>query len=83
MNSYLRKQSAGDPSSFEIEKFLKNLVDVAYQASESTSKMRPMVGRASYVDPSLVTTPDAGASAISFMISSIYKAFIISANKNN
>lgn len=60
----------------------KKLVDAAYEACQATAHMKPMVGRASYVDPSLISSPDAGASAISIIISSIYKASLILSNLN-
>lgn len=74
-------QSNGVLSSGELGKLLKKLVDVTYESSSSTAKMKPMVGRASYVDAAIINKPDAGATAISFIVSSIYKAFIIFRNQ--
>ncbi len=45
---------------------LKKLVDVTYEAVESTAKMVPNVGRASYVDSKLIDKPDAGSMGIVF-----------------
>lgn len=70
-------------SPIELEQLIKKLVDIAYEASSLTASMRPMVGRASYVDPSLIKDPDAGATAISIIMSSIYKAIIICKNQQN
>ena len=68
----------GQQDSQDLTKTLKELVDVAYNSAKATANMVPMVGRASYVDPKLITKPDAGASAVSSVFSSIYKAFISS-----
>lgn len=68
--------------SFETEKLLQKLVDVANKSAESTAKMRPRVGRASYVNLSLINQPDAGAFAISSIQSSIYKSFLAFKSQN-
>ena len=56
---------------------LKNLAGVTFKSAEETAHMKPRVGRASYVDSRLINKPDAGASGISNMINSIYKAFLM------
>lgn len=61
----------------ETKVVFKQMVDISYNSAESTAKMRPRVGRASYVDTSLINTPDAGAFAISSVFTSIYKAFLM------
>lgn len=79
IKSYINEFKSSDQSqSVEQTKlFLKNLVDVTYKAAESTAKMVPRVGRASYIDASLINKPDAGSTGVSSMISSIYKAYLI------
>ena len=67
---------------FEIENFLKMLVDVAYKSAISTASMKPRVGRASYVDASSINQPDAGATGISSIFSSIYKSYLIFKSDN-
>lgn len=66
----------GDLKSFDTKSLLKKIVDLVYDSAQSTAKMQPRVGRASYVDPSLISSPDAGAYAISSIFTSIYQAFI-------
>lgn len=85
LNVFLSQKinNSSSSTSIELEKLLKELVDVAYTASVATAKMRPQVGRASYVDPSLISKPDAGATAISYIISSVYKSFIMYENQNS
>ena len=64
-----------DPAGFLMASFLGELEDATKNAVESTSKMQPRVGRASYVDASIIKTPDAGATAIGIIISSIKSSF--------
>ena len=61
---------------FNANEVVKQMVDISYQSAHSTAKMIPKVGRASYVDASLINKPDAGAFAMSSLFSSIYKAFL-------
>jgi dihydroxyacetone kinase len=63
-------------TSVEIDKLLKSLVDVGHKSAQSTAHMKPAVGRASYVDASSIKTPDAGATAVSLIVSSIYKSYL-------
>ncbi len=56
--------------------FLKLIDDKTLAAAESTSKMVPAVGRASYVDANSVSTPDPGAMAISSTFNSVYKRYL-------
>ena len=72
INFYLKSE---DVSSFEISKFMSNLSDVADKSAKSTSTMTPRVGRASYVDASVINSPDAGATAIASIIASIKESF--------
>ena len=64
-----------DSTRFEMSNFLKTLDDVTQKSAESTARMKPRVGRASYVDASIIKSPDAGATAISRIISSIAESF--------
>lgn len=81
LSNYLNNYIGMNGSDRLEEKILlKNLVDVTYEAAQTTAKMKPRVGRASYVDSATIKTPDAGALAISSIISSLYKAFIIFVN---
>jgi dihydroxyacetone kinase len=68
--------------SFETGNFLKSLVDVAYKSAASTASMKPRVGRASYVDANSINQPDAGATGISSICSSIYKSYLIFKSEN-
>jgi dihydroxyacetone kinase len=79
INSELSKLNSDSSyqKSFGTENFLKILVDVAYKSALSTASMKPRVGRASYVDASSINQPDAGASGISSICSSIYKSYLI------
>lgn len=78
LSEYAKQQMATfHESSLDLSVLLKAMVDVADRACRATSTMRPMVGRASYVDPSLVNTPDAGATAVTIVISSIYRSFLL------
>ena len=62
-----------DTVNFDI--FLKNLLDITEKSTASTAKMIPRVGRASYVDASIINSPDAGATAILTIIRSIVHKF--------
>lgn len=55
---------------------IKEIVNITYLSAQKTSNMIPKVGRASYVDPSTIKTPDPGAMAINHAFCSIYKAFL-------
>ena len=68
-----------DPK-FNINNVLKEIVNVSYDSAHATAKMIPKVGRASYVDVTLINKPDAGAFAMSSVFSSIYKAFLKASN---
>ena len=57
--------------------YLKQLVDVTYKAVEATAHMVPRVGRASYVDASLIHEPDAGSAGVGSIVYSIYKAYLM------
>lgn len=70
LNSYETKK-------MDSKTLLKEIVDLVYDSAQSTAKMQPRVGRASYVDPSLINSPDAGAFAISSVLTSIYKAYLM------
>ena len=60
----------------DTKSLLKKIVDLVYDSAQSTAKMQPRVGRASYVDQSLISSPDAGAFAISSILTSVYQVFI-------
>lgn len=75
LNDYV--SSIGQANQGSTKEFLKNLVDVTHKAAESTAKMVPHVGRASYIDSNLINKPDAGSIGISSAVSSIYKAYLI------
>jgi dihydroxyacetone kinase len=70
------KDTCSKSNGLPIKTIVKNLVNIAYDSAESTASMKPRVGRASYVDASLIKTPDAGAMAISSIISAVYKVFL-------
>ena len=74
LNDFLNKAS-DDSTQIEISKLVDNLADISLKSAELTAKMAPRVGRASYVDPSLINSPDAGAIAISSIFASIKQFF--------
>ncbi len=55
---------------------LKLIDDKTLISAESTSKMVPVVGRASYVDASGISSPDPGAMAMSSAFNSVYKRYL-------
>lgn len=59
----------------DLSDFLKNLLDVTEKSTALTAKMIPRVGRASYVNASVINSPDAGATAILTIIRSIVQSF--------
>jgi len=77
---YIKSVEVSAENQLEANILLKFLVDSTYKSAESTAGMVPRVGRASYVDYAQIATPDAGAIAVSSVINSIYKAYLI--NKN-
>ncbi|CAF0712597.1 unnamed protein product [Brachionus calyciflorus] len=73
LNDYLESYES---KKMDTKGILKQIVDVVYNSAESTARMKPRVGRASYVDISLINSPDAGAMGISSIFTSIYKAYL-------
>lgn len=67
--------------SVETSVLLKSIADSTLLTAESTAKMTPRVGRASYVDASTITTPDAGAMAVSSAMTSVHKAYLKAMNE--
>jgi triose/dihydroxyacetone kinase / FAD-AMP lyase (cyclizing) len=74
---------ANSSEELTLSHMLKELVDVSYESAQLTAKMIPRVGRASYVDPSLIKLPDAGSVVINSIMSSLYKSFLIFSSKNS
>lgn len=68
IQAFLNETARSQDQIGSAKDFLKNLVDVTYKAVESTAKMVPNVGRASYVDSKLINKPDAGSSGKCFLI---------------
>jgi dihydroxyacetone kinase len=66
-------QSSKPPMTTEA--LLQMMATKTRQSAESTAKMVPKVGRASYVDAATITSPDAGAMAVSFAIDALHKAY--------
>jgi dihydroxyacetone kinase len=83
LNRYLKSEIAkraesasNDLEQDDLKPLFQQMVDVTFETAQATAHMKPMVGRASYVDPALIKNPDAGAFAISVVVSLIYKAFL-------
>ncbi len=70
LNEFIVANSV-DTVKFNTNDFLKGLVDVTEKSVNLTAKMRPRVGRASYVDVNIINSPDAGATGILTIINSI------------
>jgi triose/dihydroxyacetone kinase / FAD-AMP lyase (cyclizing) len=70
LNDFLVENS-GHSVKFNINDFLKELVEVTEKSVNLTAKMRPRVGRASYIDVNIINSPDAGATGILTIINSI------------
>lgn len=79
LNDYV---SSYEKNKLDLEAILKNLVDATYKAVEQTAKMQPRVGRASYVNSSLINMPDAGATAMNCVFASVYKAYLMHSKRN-
>lgn len=76
LNDYIESVEKSIAKEVNTSALLKIIVDNTLLSAESTAKMIPKVGRASYVDASTINTPDAGAMAISSVLSSVYKVYI-------
>ena len=63
-------------TNFNINDVVKAIVNISYDSANATAKTIPKVGRASYVDSTLINKPDAGAYAMASVFSSIYKSFL-------
>jgi triose/dihydroxyacetone kinase / FAD-AMP lyase (cyclizing) len=66
----------------DTNQIVKEIANISYLSAQKTSDMIPKVGRASYVDPSTIKTPDPGAMAINHAFSSIHKVFLERVDSN-
>lgn len=76
LNEYIKSVDSGEANMVETSLFLKLVANNTLSSAESTAKMVPHVGRASYVNAATITTPDAGSMGICSVANSIHKAFL-------
>ena len=77
---YIKSVKVSEANKVDTSLFLKLLANNTLSSAESTAKMVPHVGRASYVNAATITTPDAGSMGISSVANSIHKAFLKRSN---
>ena len=78
VETYLKSviENIDSDTNFNINDVVKAIVNISYDSANATAKTIPKVGRASYVDSTLINKPDAGAYAMASVFSSIYKSFL-------